>query len=269
MPDMPPAGFDSDTTLPIAFRGYAREPVDNLLAEIEASYRPLVAERDKLRVDLAQATERVADLTIELERRGQEPTTADTSADLEQLEESNRALSAERDQVRTDLARATERLAEVEAELEHHVGRERAVADALIEVTREVTEMRERAEKEAEELTATAEREAEEIRRAAEQDAATTLSDAQASKAQAETEAGELRARAEVEANELLSDARARADRLVEDMQQNLEERQHQAQNLLDDASARLGSLMRDLFEQIDGGASREQATVEPEHSEP
>jgi chromosome segregation ATPase len=279
LPGMTADTFARDAALPLALRGYAREPVDALLQRIEESYRALISERDGLRVDLATATERLAEVTAELERHGgQEQAVTEVRGELLRLEEANRTLSTERDELRSDLTSATERMKEVEAELEHYIARERAVADVLIEVRREVGETRSRAEqevqalkaaveREAEELKAVTEREAEEIRRAAELDAEETVRDAQVVKAQLEAEIGELRAQAEIESDELLRDARTRADQLVEDVQRNLEERQHLAQDLLDDARARLGSLVRDLFEQVDG-ASREQDSVVAEPSE-
>lgn len=243
--------FNADASLPTALRGYDREAVDNLLEEIEKNYRALIAERDELRSSLADANERLSEVTAELENHvaGTEAA-AKALGEAQGLQESIRALSAERDELRGALTSATERLSQLEAELEHHVGRERAVVDALIETERlksgaesEVQALKEEAEREIAELRGRAEQETQELRTAAER------------------AADEIRARAEAEADELLGEARARADRLVEAVQQNLEERQHQAEDLLDDARAKLSSLVRDLFDRIDEG-SREQQDV-------
>ena len=69
---------------------------------------------------------------------------------LEEIERSYRALIAERDELRANLEGTTKSLAEITAELEQHVARERAVADALIETERlkaeaETTPVRSRA----------------------------------------------------------------------------------------------------------------------------
>jgi len=192
----------NDRTLPTAFRGYAREPVDALLEEIERSYRSLISERDELRSN---------------------------------LESTSKALS------------------EATAELDQHAARERAVAEALIEVERLKGEAEARADEKARELRTAAERDAGEIRREAELQAAAVLREAQS-----------VRDRAETEAEEVLRNARVRADQLVEEMQRSLQERHHQAEEVLDDAREQLGTLVRDLLERI-GPAEESDVRVESE----
>jgi len=163
---------------------------------------------------------------------------------LGEIEESYRALLSERDGLRAKLEDTSRRLSKVTADLDERAGRERAIADALIEAERlkagaagDAADTRGRAEREAQELRAAAEGDAAGIRREAELKAETIVRDAEAAREQAGTEAGEL-----------LRSAQARADRLVDEMQQSLEERQHRAEEVLDDAKVRLGSLVRDLF---------------------
>jgi cell division septum initiation protein DivIVA len=187
---------------------------------------------------------------------------------LGKIEDSYRAVIAERDGLRGNLADTSRRLDGVTAELEDRKRKERAIADAVIEAERlksdgeqhastikgkaagEAAETRRRANQEAQELKAAAVRDAEGIRQAAEREAETMKRDAEAT-----------RDRAASESDELLRGAQSRADRLVGEMRQSLEQRQHQAEELLDDVGVRLGSLVRDLFDQI-GGASQEQAAA-------
>jgi len=71
--------------LPTAFHGYARQPVDRLLEEVEESHRGLIAERDELRASLDGANERLSTLTSELDRHvGQERAVADALIEAEQ-----------------------------------------------------------------------------------------------------------------------------------------------------------------------------------------
>jgi cell division septum initiation protein DivIVA len=111
--------LDRDVDFPTAFRGYAREPVDGLLEEIEKSYRTLLAERDDLRARLADATAR-------LERHvEQQQAIADALIEAERLkaagEDEVRALKAEGAREIQELRSAAERDAEKirrEAELQ-------------------------------------------------------------------------------------------------------------------------------------------------------
>jgi cell division septum initiation protein DivIVA len=50
------------SSLPTSFRGYARPATDELLGEIESSYRELVDERNEARLDLDRAEARIAEL---------------------------------------------------------------------------------------------------------------------------------------------------------------------------------------------------------------
>ena len=63
---MPTDNLDNHKSLPIAFRGYDREPVDSLLAQAEKSNSSLIAERDNLREDLEHAKKRLSEATSEL-----------------------------------------------------------------------------------------------------------------------------------------------------------------------------------------------------------
>jgi cell division septum initiation protein DivIVA len=192
---------------------------------------------------------------------------------LGKIEDSYRAVIAERDELRGNLADTSRRLDGVTAELEDRKRKERAIADAVIEAERlksdgeqhasaikgkaagEAAETRRRANQEAQELKAAAVRDAEGIRQVAEREAEAMKRDAEAT-----------RDRAASESDELLRGAQSRADRLVGEMRQSLEQRQHQAEELLDDVGVRLGSLVRDLFDQIGGAAQEQDAAVESEH---
>jgi cell division septum initiation protein DivIVA len=191
--------FNVDAALPTALRGYAREPVDAMLEDIERTYRALLAERDELRSGLANANKRLSEVTAELENHAaQKKTVAETLGEAGRLQESNRGLSAERDELRAALAKATERLSQLEAELERYAGREREVVDALIETER--------------------------LRSAGQ-------SDIRALKEEATREIAELRGRAEErqhQAEDLLDDARAKLSSLVRDLFDRVGERPEQ-----------------------------------------
>lgn len=175
-PGMTETELDRDAALPTAFRGYARESVDSLLEEIEKGFRALVAERDELRAKLADATERLAERTTELERHaGQQQAIADALIEAERLRaEGEKQVSAMQ-------------------------------ADAM----RDAADMRARLEQEGHELVAAAKRDVEGIQRDAELKAEAIVREAESFRAQVETEMQERRARAEGEADELLGDARA------------------------------------------------------------
>jgi cell division septum initiation protein DivIVA len=245
--------FDAQEPLPTAFRGYAREPVDSLLAKFEDKSRTLLTQRKELQENLADLRSRLAEATRELERRaGDEHSVEESVRRAEELEEKCRALETERDESQSKLAETAERLSVVEKELERHLERELAVADALIAAERlkaegetHVEAMKLRA---AHEATARAEREAEDLLR------------------EARLEAETIRAQAQAESNDLLQDARARADRLVEEVQLNLEQHQHQAEDFFAEARSRFGSLLRDLFDQV-GATSAEQEQAESDRT--
>ena len=56
------------STLPLRFRGYDRKTTDDLLREIESSYRVLLAERDEARASLDSAQQRVVELEHKVAR---------------------------------------------------------------------------------------------------------------------------------------------------------------------------------------------------------
>ena len=60
--------FDRTPELPVSFRGYAREPTDALLRELEAVCRALLAERDELRELAGEAERRLKEAEAELVR---------------------------------------------------------------------------------------------------------------------------------------------------------------------------------------------------------
>jgi cell division septum initiation protein DivIVA len=143
---------DRTKKLPTAFHGYAREPVDKLLEEVEESYRALIAERDELRASLAVADERQSMLT---------------------------------------------------SELDHHVAQERAVADALIE---------------AERLKMEAEHDAEGIRRAADLKADAIMGEAQTRADRLVDERQQELQERSYQAENLLDDAKAKLGSLVREL---------------------------------------------------
>lgn len=167
---------------------------------------------------------------------------------LGELEESYRALIAERDELRAKLSDSSKRLDEASAQLENHARQEHVIADAMIEAER----LKAESEQQASTIKGEAAGEAAETRRRAAQAA-------QELRAAAERDAETTKQRASSEADELLRGARSHADRLVGEMEERLGERQRQAEELLDDVGARLGSLVRDLFEQA-GAASQERS---------
>lgn len=280
---MPKDSLDSRNSLPTAFRGYARQPVDQLLTQVEKSNRSLIAERDTLRKDLENAKTRLSEATSELEqhRVTEEQALAAAASRAASLEERSRGLAAERDELQAQLTRATRRLSELEEELATHQQQQLALADALIaaevlkaegrdqgetlrlEAERKAAERLARAEQEAQQIAARAEQEAETIRRDAHLEAERIVSEAETSKVARENETQEIRARAEAEAEGLIAEARLRADQVVKDAQKNLEENKHQAEDFFDDARSKLGSLFRDLLDQVAA------MSEEPEHVEP
>ncbi len=262
---------NTQESLPIAFRGYAREPVDQLLAEVEKSNRSLIAERDNLRKDLEKTKKLLSEATSELEQHcvTEEQALAAAASRAASLEEESRGLVAERDESQAQLAQATKRLSEIEEELATHRQQQLALADALIaaellkaegrnqaealrlEAERKAAETLERAERGAQEIAASAEQEAETILREAHLKAETIASEAETSKVALDRETQEIRARAEVEAEGLVAEARIRAEQVVQDAQKSVEENKHQAEDFFDDARSKLGSLFRDLLDQI------------------
>jgi cell division septum initiation protein DivIVA len=253
--------------LPTAFRGYAREPVDSLLAKLENKSRTLLDQRKELQENLADMRSRLAEATRELEHRaGEEHSVEESVRRAEELEEKCRALAAERDGLQSELAQTAERLSVVEKELERHLERELAVADALIAAE----QLKAEGETLVEAMKLRAAHEAEEIRAGAEQEvgraSASAEREAEAILREARREAETIRARAEAESNDLVQDARARADRLVEEVQVNLEQHQHQAEDFFADARSKLGSLLRDLFDQV-GATSAEQEPADSDRT--
>lgn len=280
---MPKDSLDNRNSLPTAFRGYAREPVDQLMTQVEKSNRSLIAERDALRKDLENTKTRLSEATSELEqhRVTEEQALAAAASRAASLEEKSRGLAAERDELHAQLVQANRRLSEIEEELATHRQQQLALADALIaaevlkaegrdqgetlrlEAERKAAERLARAEREAQQIAARAEQEAETIRRDAHLEAEKIVSEAETSKVALENETEEIRARAEAQAEGLLADARIRADQVVRDAQKNVEENKHQAEDFFDDARSKLGSLFRDLLDQIAA------MSEEPERAEP
>lgn len=171
--------------LPTAFHGYARDPVDKLLAEIEESYRALIAERDELREKLEAESKRQGDLTAELEKRTrQERVIADAVIEAERLK-------AEADRQTSELKAAA---------------------------TRDAAETRERAEHEAQELRAAAERDAEAAKERAASEADELLQAAQAHADRLVTEMEKRLGQRQRRAEELLEDVGARLGSLVRDL---------------------------------------------------
>ena len=253
--------------LPTAFRGYAREPVDSLLAKLEDKSRTLLNQRRELQANLADLRSRLASATRELEHRVDgERSVEESERRAEELEEKCRALVAERDESQSELVRTAERLSVVEKELERHLERELAVADALIAAE----QLKAEGESHVNAMKLRAAHEAEEIREGAEQElgraAASAEREAEVILREARREAETIRARAEAESNDLLQDARARADRLVEEVQLNLEQHQHQTEDFFADARSKLGSLLRDLFDQV-GATSAEQEQADSDRA--
>ena len=231
---MPTDNLDNHKSLPIAFRGYDREPVASLLAQAEKSNSSLIAERDNLREDLEHAKKRLSEATSELEQHHatEEQAVAAAASRTASLEAKSRGLAAELDESQTRLAHATRRLSEVEEELATYQQQQLALADALIaaellkaqgrdqgealrlEAERKAAEILECAEQEAQQIAVRAEQEAETIRRDAHLKAETIVSEAETSKIAVEKETQELRARAEAEAEGLLADAAYAPSRL-------------------------------------------------------
>lgn len=234
--------FNAHEPLPAAFRGYAREPVDSLLAKLEDKSRTLLSQRKELQESLADMRSRLAEATRELEHRaGDERSLEESVRRAEELEEKCRVLEAERDESQAKLAQTAERLSAVEKELERHLERELAVADALIA---------------AEQLKAEGETHVEAMKLRAEHEAT----------ARAEREAEDTLREARLQAETIVSEARTRADRLVEEVQLNLEQHQHQADDFFAEARSKFGSLLRDLFDQV-GTTSAEQEQTEPDRT--
>jgi len=282
---MPADSPDHHRPLPLAFRGYAQEPVDSLLAEVEKRKRSLVAERDRLRKNLEDTKKSLSEATGKLERHVIEEQALEAAEKrAASLEEKSRGLAAERDEAQAQLAEANRRLLELKEELGTHQERQNAIADALIaaellkaegreesealrlEAERAAAETREQAEREAQQIARHAEQEAETIRREAHLKAATIVSGAETSKLALEEETQEIRTRAEAEAERLLAEARIRADQLVENAQQDLAANQHQAEDFLEDARSKLGLLFRDLLDQIGSMSGEEER---PESGQP
>lgn len=280
---MPKDSPDQHKPLPIAFRGYAREPVDSLLAQLEKSTRSLIAERDNLRKDLEKTKASLSEASVKLESHaGDEQALAAAESRAASLEEKSRGLAVELDEARAQLGQVNKRLSEIEAELATHQERQNAIANALIvaEQLREEEEARvesmrqEAAEtqmlaQQVREAADHAQQEAETALREAHLRAEAIISEAESSKAALEAEMRELRTRAEAEAEGLLRDAQTHADKLAGEAQRNLKEQQHEADDFFEDARLKLGSLLRDLLDQIgtmsaDHG-SNESGSVETE----
>jgi len=147
---------------------------------------------------------------------------------VRQLEETYRALLAERDGLRAraddaenQLGAAARRLQELEQQLALHRGDVEAVGAAVVT---------------AERLKAEYEREAAAMRAEAAQEAARTLS------------------LAEQQAETIMRDASARAERLVREVEVRLQERRNETEVFLDDTRERLGAIVRDLFTRVTRG---------------
>jgi cell division septum initiation protein DivIVA len=187
MDDLAPNG-----KLSTAFHGYAREPVDSLLAKIEERYGALLAERDELRESLADTSLRLDGAIAELEdRKRKERAIAD---------------------------------AVIEAERLKAAGEEQA--DAIkSEAVAEAAETRQRAAQAAQEVKAAAERDAEGIRREAQLEAETIVRDAEAARDLATSEADKLLRGAQSRADRLFGEVQQsleqrqhRAEELLDDV---------------------------------------------------
>jgi cell division septum initiation protein DivIVA len=152
-----------------------------------------------------------------------------TKAILARLQEQNSAMARERD----DLRRQVDELAQ---ELEHHRGRVKAVADALVSAQLVAVDLREAAEAKIEQQ-----------RRAATEE-----------QQQLKDEGLAIRAKARQDATEIIREARIRADKLIEEVVGALEEYRNDTDQFLTGTRERLDSLVRDLLGRIPGSAARD-----------
>ena len=141
---------------------------------------------------------------------------------LRAVEASYRSVVVERDECRTRMEAAEQRVAELERELAHHRAQSQAISDALVRAVRAKTESEE---------------------------------EAQSIKDDAQREASALRARAEREAETVVREALARAETLIQDAELGVKKRAARTEELLDESRERLALFVRDLLDRVSNGA--------------
>jgi cell division septum initiation protein DivIVA len=136
-----PEGLPGPDKLPIAFRGYAQEPTDELLRQIEQSYQTLVGERDELRARAEGAERRSEELERELaEHRKQTRAVSDALIAAEQAKVAGeREAAALKAEAEREHAEVRERAAR---EAEAIVREARAKADRLVQDVQRTLEER-------------------------------------------------------------------------------------------------------------------------------
>lgn len=174
-----------DPNLPIAFRGYDRDAIDQYLEEVEAAYVDLAAERDELRDDVARL-----------------------SRDVERYRKHE-------DQAKEALARAEQVAAGLRVQAEREIEEQRAALEREIDASRALIDSdRQAAQTERDEII----RQAELIRTGAQAEADALVHGA---RMDAERLTHELTARASaqsVAAERVLDDTRARLAAMVTDL---------------------------------------------------
>jgi cell division septum initiation protein DivIVA len=158
---------------------------------------------------------------------------AATDAFLAELDEHQATVARERDELRGQVDELVEELELHRRELEHHRGRSRAVAEAMVT-----------AQQVADRLKAAGEAEIEQRRR-----------EVAAERTRLVEEGATIKAEARQEATEIIREARIRADRLIEEVVSALEEYQRDTDQFLAGTRQRLSSLVRDLLGRIPGSA--------------
>jgi cell division septum initiation protein DivIVA len=141
-----PEGLSGPDKLPIAFRGYAQEPTDELLRRVEQSYQALVRERDELRARAEGAERRNEELERELAgHREQTRAVSDALIAAEQAKAaSEREAAALKAEAEREHAEVRER---ADREAQAIVREAQAKADRLVqEVQRTLEERRHEAE---------------------------------------------------------------------------------------------------------------------------